>query len=221
MLFPTIIADGFFVDPDEISNFAKTLEYRTAPDGRWPGMRSPFLNDINRKLWEKMNQKILSLIFPGEIELTFNSNSMFQLIKQNSKNQLEEGWVHYDSPHIFTAIIYLSKHEDVGTTIVDPKNFTSSLTIEDVKNKFNLGEKVPNLKYKQYQNNNQFKESVKVNSKYNRILIFDSNQYHYVPNMISKDKSEDRLTLVTFFNSVSSDKGIKFPIPEMRKHKEF
>ncbi len=53
------------------------------------------------------------------------------------------------------------------------------------------------------------------------MLIFDSNQYHYVPNMISQDKSEDRLTLVAFFNSVSSDRGIKFPISEMRNHKEF
>ena len=57
-------------------------------------------------------------------------------------------------------------------------------------------------------------------SKYNRILIFDSNQYHYVPNFISNDLSKDRLTLVCFFSNIYHENGIRFPIPEMRKNKE-
>tara|TARA_R110000737_G_C14562501_1_gene482541 strand:- start:135 stop:800 length:666 start_codon:yes stop_codon:yes gene_type:complete len=221
MLIPTIIADGFFTDPDEIVAFSKTLEFKSAPDGRWPGTRSSFLHEIDKVFFDKINRKILSLIFPGQINLQYNCSSSYQKIKQDIKAELKEGWVHYDSPHMFTAIIYLSKQEDVGTTIVDPKHFTSTVVNVDIKDKFNLGIKVPNFKYKQNENNKQFKEAIKVNSKYNRILIFDSSQYHYVPNMISKDTTEDRLTIVCFFNSVSTETGIQFPIPEMRKNKEF
>ena len=221
MLIPTIIADGFFTDPDEIVKFSKTLEFGPAPDGRWPGTRSSFLHEIDRVFFDKINRKILSLIFPGQIDLRYNCSSSYQKIKQDPKTKLKEGWVHYDSPHMFTAIIYLSKHEDVGTTIVDPKHFTSTVVNVDIKDKFNLGKKVFNLQDKINENNKQFKESVKVNSKYNRILIFDSSQYHYAPNMISKDVTEDRLTIVCFFNNVSTETGIRFPIPEMRKNKEF
>ena len=121
---------------------------------------------------------------------------------------------------MFTAIIYLSKHEDVGTTIVDPKYLNSRIINVNEKNKYNLGEKVKNINYKVAENNKQFKDSIIVKSKYNRILIFDSSQYHYVPNYISKDTTEDRLTMVCFFDNVAHDHGIRFPIPEMRKNKE-
>lgn len=220
MLIPTIVADDFFREPDELVKLSKTLEFESASDGRWPGLRSKFLHEIDRVLFDKINKKILSIIFPGQTELQYRCASSFQLIKQNSKTQLKEGWVHYDTPHLFTAIIYLSKHEDVGTTIVDPKYLNSRIINVNEKNKYNLGEKVKNINYKVAENNKQFKDSIIVKSKYNRILIFDSSQYHYVPNYISKDTTEDRLTLVCFFDNVAHDHGIRFPIPEMRKNKE-
>tara|TARA_B100000085_G_C18427645_1_gene465429 strand:- start:54 stop:719 length:666 start_codon:yes stop_codon:yes gene_type:complete len=220
MLIPTIVADDFFRDPDEIVKLSKTLEFNKAPDGRWPGYRSKLLHQIDRVLFDKINKKILSVIFPGQHELQYRCASSFQLIKQDPKEQLREGWVHYDTPHLFTAIIYLSKHEDVGTTIVDPKKFTSQVINVDKKNDFHLGKKVKNINLRVQENNRQFKDSIVVQSKYNRILIFDSSQYHYVPNYISKDTTEDRLTIVCFFDNVAHDHGIRFPIPEMRKHKE-
>ena len=41
-----------------------------------------------------------------------------------------------------------------------------------------------------------------------------------MPNYISKDTSEDRLTIVVFFDNVAHEHGIRFPVPEMRKNKE-
>ena len=220
MLFPTIIADNFFVDPDEIVNFAKTLKFQPSSDGTWPGTRSAHLHTIDKLLFCKVNSKILSIIFPSIPNIQYQCASSFQIIKQNTKNNLKQGWVHFDDPYLFTAIIYLSKHEDVGTTIVEAKNFNSNIINLSSKIRANLGKDVKNLNEKLYENNNQFKDSIVVKSKYNRILIFDSNQYHYVPNFISNDLSEDRLTLVCFFQNIYHENGIRFPIPEMRKNKE-
>jgi len=223
MLFPTIIADDFFRDPDEMVRLSKTLEFKPASDGRWPGYRSKLIHEIDLALFHKINKKILSIIYPGNQEIQFTSTCGFQLIKQNPKEQLKylnEGWVHYDIPHLFTAIIYLSKHEDVGTTIVDPKTFTSQVINVSEKNDFHLGKKIKNIHQLQQENNRQFKDSIVVKSKYNRILIFDSSQYHYVPNYISEDTTEDRLTMVCFFDNISHNRGIKFPIPEMQRNHE-
>lgn len=220
MLFPTIIADDFFRDPDEMVRLSKTLEFKPASDGRWPGYRSKLIHEIDTVLFHKINKKILSIIFPGYQDLAYRSTCGFQLIKQDPKEQLKEGWVHYDKPHLFTAIIYLSKHEDVGTTIVDPKKLSSEIINVDEKNEFHLGKKIKNIHHLLEENNKQFKDSIAVESRYNRILIFDSSQYHYVPNYISEDTSEDRLTMVCFFDNVSHTLGIKFPIPEMRRNHE-
>ena len=220
MLFPTIIADNFFVEPEEIVNFAQTLKFAPSLDGAWPGTRSALLHTIDKLLFCKINNKILSIVFPSISNIQYRCASSFQLIKQSTKNNLKQGWVHHDDPNLFTAIIYLSKHQDVGTTIVEAKNFNSNVINLSSKVRANLGQDVKNLEEKVNENNNQFKDSIVVKSKYNRILIFDSNQYHYVPNLISNDLSEDRLTLVCFFQNIFHENGIRFPIPEMRKNKE-
>ena len=85
MLIPTIVADDFFREPDELVKLSKTLEFESASDGRWPGLRSKFLHEIDRVLFDKINKKILSIIFPGQTELQYRCASSFQLIKQNSK----------------------------------------------------------------------------------------------------------------------------------------
>ena len=220
MLIPTIIADDFFRDPDEMVRLSETLEFTPAKDGRWPGYRSKLLHQIDQVLFSKINKKILSIIYPGNQDIQFTSTCGFQLIKQDPKEQMKEGWVHYDIPSLFTAIIYLSKHEDVGTTIVDPKKFTSQVINVDEKNASHLGKKIKNIHHLKQENNRQFKDSIVVKSKYNRILIFDSSQYHYVPNYISEDTSEDRLTMVCFFENIYHNRGIKFPIPEMKRNHE-
>ena len=40
MLFPTIVIDNFFEDPEMVLKYAETFEYRFPEDGQYPGTRS-------------------------------------------------------------------------------------------------------------------------------------------------------------------------------------
>ena len=47
MLYPVTILDNFFEEPDKIVDLALNTEYSEITDGRWPGVRSKNLSEIN------------------------------------------------------------------------------------------------------------------------------------------------------------------------------
>ena len=47
MLYPITCVDNFFDTPDDIKNYAKTLDYNYSKEGKWPGERSNHLHEIN------------------------------------------------------------------------------------------------------------------------------------------------------------------------------
>ena len=64
-------------------------------------------------------------------------------------------------------------------------------------------------------NNKGYEKTLGVESIYNRLLIFDSYQYHGVENFYDENVKEERLTLITFFSQIQ---GVNtFPIPNVRR----
>lgn len=217
MIYPTIIMDDFFSDPKKIKDFSSNLKFGKDSLGRWPGERTVPLHQIDFDFFEYVHRKILSILYPNDFKsLAFNADSYFQ--KVSSKRHLNPGWIHEDDAEI-TAIIYLSKHRNCGTTLWTKKNFYNSNSTAKNKHKFNLKDRHQKEEIEAVNlHNNNFKKNLEVDSVYNRVLMFDSNQHHSASNFLDKDVKEDRLTLITFIRRIVMENGaLRYPVPECRR----
>jgi hypothetical protein len=216
MIWPSIIVDNFFDDPNKILEISKKLSFAKDNAGRWPGERTTCNSQTDKNFYNWLNYKIVRLLYPMNHEqMTWTCSQYFQ--KVNGNFYKNEGWIHSDAPWEFTAIIYLSKHKNCGTSLFTKKKFfNNSLHIDKKENIYKKGDIKNELKYLK-ENNDLFESSLTVDSKFNRLFLFDSNQYHAANNFKDKDhENEERLTLITFFYSLTAN-GIKYPIPEMKR----
>ena len=105
--------------------------------------------------------------------------------KVNKDAGLDKGNIHTDNT-LLTAIIFLSNHKNCGTSLYK---------IQDLRK--------------------SYKESIMVDSIYNRLVIFDSAQIHAAQGF--DDGSEgDRLSLISFIGTLNHPE-LKYPIPEMQR----
>ncbi len=206
MIYPTIILDNFFNDPIKIVQFANSLEYYQDDKGKWPGKRTKELHEINRSFFENYGSKILSILYPTIKEKSFNCSLYFQKI---SKEYTNKGWIHKDDTFDFTTIVYLSQHKECGTSLFDSKNISNEiLNYENKKNMYLKKNFKKEMKYLN-ENNSQFIETIKINSKFNRLIMFDGAQHHAAQKFIENNIEEERLTLIGFFSNIYFQ-GIKF-----------
>ena len=217
MKWPITCVDNFFDNPDEIVEFANSCKYKKSQDGSWPGERTEPLHIINVDFFKKLTMKIISLIYPMQTNnIQLMAKSHFQKIKGNDYEN--EGWVHDDRGFEFTSIIYLTKDEDCGTSIFQAKKFdVSPINTSKKRERFSNLDKISGSTEKIYlkQNNDQFKKTCSFSSEYNRIITFDSHNFHGVDSY-GGNKENERLTLITFFEDIYFPK-IKFPITEMKR----
>ena len=213
MIWPTIIVDNFFEDPNKIIEYSKKLTFKKDEQGEWPGERANTVQEIDFFNW--VIYRIVRILYPmNHREISWNCSQNFQKIDGNIYR--DSGWVHSDDPCEITAIIYLSKHKNCGTSLYTKKNFSNSTMHSDKKiesyQTLNFDGK---LKYLE-ENNNLFEKNLTVDSKFNRLLIFDSNQFHGADMFRDNENKEERFTLITFFNHIHCA-NIKYPITEMKR----
>ena len=202
MLIPTIILDNFFKYPEKIIEFSKTLQYEECSDGAWPGKRSKNLCEISQDLFNKINLQMLSLIYPLKNHLiSFEARTTFQKISNLYK---QNGWIHTDDDYMFTFIVYLSDHLECGTSIFEPKNTLSKLINCDKKEESYLKKNFNDDTFL-LENNSQFEETIKIKSRFNRIIGFDSFQIHAAQNFFENGIEEDRLTLISFISNIQGN----------------
>jgi len=216
MLWPTICVDNFFEEPEKVKQFSDTLKFNKDPFGKWPGERSNLLHEVNKEFFDFTTRKIMAILFPINYKnMTWEVQQVFQKINGNIyKNN---GWVHSDSPNELTAIVYLSNHLKCGTSLFKPKEFFNSHINKNFKEEF-YKEVIKIKKEKKYlnENNNRFEKILTIDSRFNRLIIFDSNHFHAAEKFNDKNINEDRLTLVMFFTNISGNYN-KYPITEMRR----
>jgi len=205
MIYPTIILDNFFEEPEKVLKLANSLKYTEDMDGGFPGARSTPLHLDNFIFFEKFGKKVLKVLYPSIQEITFTCLLSFQKI---SKQYLNKGWVHKDIMHDFTAIVYLSKHKSCGTSIFDSVDLCAFLKETNKKDMYIYKKFEENLLHLDV-NNSQFEETINIKSKFNRLIIFDGGQYHAAQKFIEEGVNEDRLTLIGFFNNIHFP-GIKY-----------
>ena len=69
------------------------------------------------------------------------------------------------------------------------------------------------------ENNNQFEDSIIVDSRYNRMLCFDSHHLHKANGFIDNKRKDKRLTLITFFYDINynGERKMRYPLNETRQ----
>ena len=200
-MYPNLIVDNFFDDPDSIVDLSRDLKYSPSEDGKWPGLRSDNLHRIDYGLFDFVCRKISHLFYPDCEGWTYHLS--FQKVMPFSKNQYDKknwGWIHKDKIN-FGGVIFLTKKpdDDTGVTIYRPKRGAYNMPphIEEVKNMHFFGNDVDDDRYYESYDtyHNQFEETIKVKNIYNRLVLFNSNSLHADQTFGTKE----RLTM-PFFN---------------------
>ena len=220
MNFPFICVDNFYEDPDEIVAYAKTKKYFSDPIGQWPGKRWDSKDkENNLTFFSWVGRKILSCYFGQQAcKINFGGNNSFQLIMPSEKaahrlspnEQSSKGWIHSDGDSILGAVVYLNKNQDNnnGTSMYRRKKLGCLAINGDTKRKFYTNKiSVEEHKRGLKENNEQFEETLRVSSVYNRLICYDGQQFH-AQNFSPLD--EDRLTQVIFIKVLNAPP----PLPE-------
>lgn len=202
--YPTTIIDDFFDTPDLVKEFAINQQYVKNNEGRWPGARTDYLNVLSEKLYNELIDKILPYAMGRDInnDIDLQVEAYFQTIDRFSddpNDNVNHGFIHRDDDYQFAGIIYLNEVCDkrCGTSIYKLKN-TLEFKASDIKAPLYLhGEKVPNFDRDFTQYTDQFEESISADNRFNRLVMFDSQQWHGVTNFHT-GTDEPRLTLVFF-----------------------
>lgn len=219
-IVPITIIDDFFEEPDLVRDYALSLDYFIDENSTTPGVRSKQLHEINLDLFETTLKKFISIFYPNTQHIQWDAKMCFQLVREN----FDEGWVHKDDS-LISGMIYLNPHpeHDGGTTIYKRKYSHSNLkNLEEKKETFNIGnsgEKIPqNLVEKRKSNNDQFRETVVVKNEYNRLIAFDSNEFHSANKFFGRTKEQTRLTLLFFIYQIQCSDVIHYPISRTKFH---
>lgn len=199
MFFPTTVVDDVLHNPDEVRDYALSLDYYASPEGRYPGGRSKDLKEINPNFQNKIIDLCMSQYWEygpdlPPFKLHVVAQSYFQLI-----NGSGEGIIHPDTT-LAASIIYLSPNIDssYGTSIYKMK-VPYLETEKENRNKYN----------------SQFEEQISIKNTYNRMIMYDGHLYHKgdAPS-VQNNLNEQRLTLITFFYKIE---GKVFPVPRMKR----
>ena len=227
VLFPTLCVDNFYDNPQEIRDWALSLKFndKENKDGKWPGIRTPMLHEINHIFFDTFCKKILSMYFDlTKSDIEWNIVTNFQLIDPYEDPELNKGWVHYDDRSIFGGIIYLDPDPDInaGTSVGDI-NFDHISeeefnTLQDIRKDFYQGKLCTDAELAEYKrllnlNNELYVPTAEFKNKFNRMVSFDGTCPHQA-NFGTPGKK--RLTQVFFVNDINTNTS-----PPLLRSKQF
>ena len=213
MRFPTLCVDDFYKNPEQIRDFALSLEY-SKPEGIYPGERTKYLHEIDKKLFQQFCEKLFSLFFNYKVELCdWKIETRFQKtysFTDDPKNLINSGWDHLDNNVFAAGIIYLNKNNtiDSGTTI---SKLTKDIDVFD----YSIRDKMYHDRLEdidKYENalekhRKHFEDTIIFKNVFNRMICYDSSQWHRETNLFYEN--EPRLTQVFFIHDVKAE---SFPV---------
>ena len=256
VLFPTVVVDDFFSDPDDVVKFGHSLGLKDYVLG-YPGRRTHSLNKTHPSFANALMKKIFSVYFSDPSKVSCETASItFQLIPKFSENKEDSrnaGWVHKDAHGVrscrnkLSGVIYLTPNSQLktGTSIFNVKKecepYLSGYNNLDMnqipmkswfqehraqalhasysgafdlllQQEFNLNrEEISKDKEKW---NGYFEPSTVVGNIYNRVILFDGNEYHSANNYYHENEGE-RFFIVFFLDNIKGD-----ILPKRRVYKD-
>jgi hypothetical protein len=215
---PVTILDNFFDNPDKVRTWALQQEYLPDPEGRWPGLRTELIHELDEPFFKHICRKIFSQFYDlANEQIEWEVTMCFQLVDGN----YDSGWIHSDEKLTqITGIIYLSPNSNLngGTSIYREKSNmihyvyrNSEYKVNSYLNKVSIEEA---KKYKE-EHNAQFEETIRVSNAYNRLVLFDSHLHHAAQDFFGEGQ-DSRLTLVVFVNKLFVNNS---PVGRVRRAK--
>tara|TARA_B110000285_G_C15114469_1_gene613218 strand:+ start:1768 stop:2457 length:690 start_codon:yes stop_codon:yes gene_type:complete len=211
--FPIAIVDDFLGNPNMFRDFALKQEFNKSKFGNFPGKRTRPLHELNVDMYNYINAKIISMYYNlSKEDVSWSNVATFDIMKPYTDDgdvEKNRGWIHQDGKHSMVGVLYLSTNEDVGTCFYNKKdNYEIPQEYIDYKEAYYLDqnniEKSNNYFESKKIHNNNFVETVKVKSVYNRLICYDAKMYHAYDDM--SKITNDRLTFNFFFNEIDVDK---------------
>ena len=207
--YPITIVDNFYEDPDEVRKLALAQTYYPASqldnsEGIFPGKRTHELGSIDSDFFRYSVDKLISVFHDYASQtVKWNISNKFQLIDAS----YDSDWIHSDVGCMFAAIIYLTPDAPLtaGTSIYQPNSNFDNRVYEQLNHeKFEL---YKSNKYTESKNtiNNMFTETVRVNNVYNRLLVYEAEQFHGGQGFFGYNNTDSRLTQVFFIKTLDTD----------------
>tara|TARA_A100001201_G_scaffold22881_5_gene25790 strand:+ start:171 stop:860 length:690 start_codon:yes stop_codon:yes gene_type:complete len=226
--FPLTVIDDFFDDPIEVKNFAESVEYNVPGETNYPGVISKKeIPEMYPQLANWLQQKLMSIFYDQESDLSWNTQMDFQKITPGNFDDqfhiLNRGIPHVDtsaSSIVLAGLIYLNENPspDTGTSIFCKKKGCQFYMVPEEVVRFSRkyhstsdSTEFVNVAEKHL---SMFEETVRVQAKFNRMVIYSADDYHAQTTYGVKG-GPDRLTLRIFIrNIVSEDDNM----PLLRKY---
>ena len=212
--FPVIV-DNFFDDPEALVDFGKSLPKED--EERQPGRRSRTLWEIDSNLCRAIILKIVSCYYDLDYSDFVWGNSIlkFQEIPRFSENKndvINKGWIHQDpigDTYQLAGLIYLTPDidPDSGTSLYNLKSTKSNKIYKTLLAKDTLF-KEDNFDREEYtksyiKHEKYFFEKLRVQNIFNRLVMYDTQEWHRANNYYNGDDKDVRLTLGFFIGGMS------------------
>lgn len=217
-LFPILCVDDFYSNPDEVRDYALSLEYEKV-EGNYPGERTKHLDLLNIDFFKSFTTRLFSLYFDFYYtEVTWSVLTSFQKIYPHKNSLLNTGWQHTDDDHFIAAgVIYLNQISDLdgGTSFYRMKNSSQKLDY-NARNKFYKNQSIDEEEYikKIQKHDSYFEKTLEVKNVYNRMIMYQSDVWHKESNFYVND-FEPRLTQTFFITNLTCESA---PIPRKNSY---
>jgi hypothetical protein len=209
--FPVVV-DDFFNDPEMIVDYGKSLQ-KEQRKGQ-PGKRSKSLWEINNLLANAIMLKIMSCYYDLEYTNVYwqTSDMRFQEVPRFSENKNDvrnKGWIHQDDEFTegmfqLAGLIYLTPDidPDSGTSLYNAKsNKHHRIYSKDVLYKNGSFDKEEYIK-SQIKHEENFEEKLRVQNIFNRLIAYDTSEWHRANSYYNGDGKDARLTLGFFTGNI-------------------
>ena len=214
-LYPVTVVENFYENPDAVRTFALSQKYQFRHQLKnagyvFPGGRTKDLSVINKPLFEKVCNKIISLFHNAEHDyMRWAITTSFQSVSA----EYERGVIHTDSNTIFAAVLYLSPDAPLaaGTSLFKPnKSFDEEKYewyLKENDKRFDAGKLAMDTSY-----HNMFDEIVRINNVYNTLILYEGRHFHAANQFFGNTFKNSRLAQVFFINKIDAQKQSVFPL---------
>jgi hypothetical protein len=221
-LYPVVVIEDFYQDPDAIRKFALAQKFTYCKDMSdieyvYPGCRTQDLSLLNKNLFDTICTKLVSVFHNAEYDhMRWLITTSFQSVSA----EYNQGVIHTDSNTVFAGVLYLTPNAflNSGTSLFKPnKNFNEAkyqqaLNANDER--FKAGEIAMDTSY-----HSMFDEVVRVNNVYNTLIIYEGRHYHAANQFFGETLEDSRLAQVFFISKIDAQKQSVFPMSRIQQIK--
>lgn len=177
-----LIVDDFYSNPEGVRSFALSQEF--GEKGNYPGLRTKsFLNDSTKQSIEN-----LLIGFAGRVTNWFEEKGLtgsFQITTSRDRS-----WIHSDYVNKWAGVCYLTPDAPLsaGTGLFQYKKNNARIESE-------IGEPYDGL------DKTKWDLADRVANRFNRLILYRSNQFHTSLDYFGQDLQSGRLFQVFFFDT--------------------